>query len=426
MRHTKASDPFMSREPILQEDEVLPQFELDRSFWARRKRFPPQMEATYQAEMDRWREKRIVKNGLIAVLLYGAFAASDLVMVPDVYQQAWAIRFLLVIPLMLLCTFAVYKVQQAAWREAMMAFTSVIAGISLAGIASLSSHPNASHYQTGITLIILFGNIVLSLRFRSALLSSSAMTAVYALMLLRAPTLLPEVRFNNWLFCFSAVIISLVANYRMDQDQRRAYLARAREQARNAELSHAVELLAKLSAEDALTQIANRREFERRLGIEWTRARRDRQPLALIMVDVDCFKNFNDHYGHPAGDACLQQIATALRSIPKRPADLVARFGGEEFVALLPATSLEDATDVAEHMRRAVVDLLIPHATSRVAPGVTASFGVAVIHPSMREDLSELVAAADAALYDAKEHGRNRVAVHAPAPSDAAASRMLH
>lgn len=416
----------MPREPILQEDEVLPQFELDRSFWMRRKTFPPQMEAAFQVEMDRWREQRVVKNGLIAVLLYGAFAASDLVMVPDVYQQAWAIRFLLVIPLLLFCTFAVYKIKQPTWREVMLASTSIVAGISLAGIAALSSHPNASHYQTGITLIILFGNIVLSMRFRSALLSSIAMTAVYALMLFRVETMLPEVRFNNWLFCFSAVVISLVANYRMDQDQRRAYLARTREHARNTELSHAVELLAKLSAEDALTQIANRREFERRLGIEWNRARRDRQPLALIMVDVDCFKNFNDHYGHPAGDACLQQIAAALRSIPKRPADLVARFGGEEFVALLPATSLEDAAELAEQMRQAIVDLQIPHATSRVAPGVTASFGVAVIQPSMREDLSELVAAADAALYDAKEHGRNRIAVHAPAPSNATASRMLH
>jgi len=422
---SQTPDPDMPREPILQE-EVLPQVELDRSFWTRRKMFSPPMEAAFQAEMDRWREQRVAKNGLIAVLLYGAFAASDRVMVPDVYQQAWAIRFLLVIPLMLFCTFAVYKIKQSTWREVLLASTAVVAGISLAGIAALSSHPNAAHYQTGITLIILFGNIVLSLRFRSALLSSVVMTAVYAVMLLRIPTMLPEVRFNNWLFCFSAVIISLVANYRMDQDQRRAYLARAREQARNAELSHAVELLAKLSAEDALTQIANRREFERRLGIEWSRARRDHQPLALIMVDVDCFKNFNDHYGHPAGDACLQQIATALRSITKRPADLVARFGGEEFVALLPATPLDNAVELAAQMHQAVIDLQIPHATSHVAPRVTASFGVAVVQPAMCEDLSELVAAADAALYDAKEHGRNRVAVHAPAPSDAPAPRTLH
>lgn len=416
----------MSRDPLLQEDKELPQFELDRSFWTGRKIFPAKMEAAYQEEMDRRRERRMLKTGLIAVALYGAFALSDRFMVPDVYRQAWAIRFLLVIPLLLLCTFGIYKIPRPALREAVMAVVATIAGISLAWIAGLSYHPNAAHYQTGITLIVLFVNIVLNLRFRSALVSSITMLAVYAFMLSQNPTLLPEVRFTNWLFCFSAVVISLLANFRMDQDQRRAYLARSREQARNEELSHAVELLAKLSAEDALTQIANRREFERRLGIEWSRARRDRQPLALIMVDVDCFKNYNDHYGHPAGDACLQQIATALRKIPHRPADLVARFGGEEFAVLLPATSTEDAAAVAEHMRQAVLDLQIPHATSRVSPGVTASFGVAAIQPSLHEDLSELVAAADTALYDAKEHGRNRVAVHAPSYANAGSTRVLH
>lgn len=416
----------MSREPLPQEDEALPQFELDRSFWMRRKKFPARIEAAFQAEMDRRRERRMRKTGLIAVALYGAFAISDRFMMPDAYQQAWAIRFLLVIPLMLLGSFCVYKIQRPVLRELLLASIATLAGISLAWIAGLSHHPNAAHYQTGITLIVLFANIVLSLRFRSALLSSIVMTAVYAFMLSTQPTLLPEVRFNSWLFCVSAVVISLVANYRMDQDQRRAYLARTREQERNRDLSHAVELLAKLSAEDALTQIANRREFERRLGIEWSRARRDRQPLALIMIDVDCFKNYNDHYGHPAGDACLQQIATALRNIPHRPADLVARFGGEEFVALLPATSLEDAAEVAEHMRQAILDLQIPHATSRVASGVTASFGVAVIQPSLHEDLTSLVAAADTALYDAKEHGRNRVAMHAPACANADVARVLH
>lgn len=416
----------MSRDPLLQEDKELPQFELDRSFWTGRPIFPAKMEAAYQEEMDRRRERRMVKTGLIAVVLYGAFALSDRYMVPDVYRQAWAIRFLLVIPLLLLCTFGIYKIRRPALREILMTAVATIAGLGIAWIASLSRHPNAAHYQAGITLIILFVNIVLSLRFRSALVSSVTMTVVYAFMLIQNPILLNEVRFTNWLFCVSTVVISLVANFRMDQDQRRAYLARSREQARNEELSHAVELLAKLSAEDALTQIANRREFERRLGIEWSRARRDRQPLALIMVDVDCFKNYNDHYGHPAGDACLQQIANALRKIPHRPADLVARFGGEEFAVLLPATSAEDAAAVAEHMRQAVLDLQIPHATSRVSPGVTASFGVAAIQPSLHEDLSELVAAADTALYDAKEHGRNRVAVHAPSYANAGSTRVLH
>jgi diguanylate cyclase (GGDEF)-like protein len=412
MRAIKRLEKLMSRDLSPQADAA-PQAELERTFWTRREKFPAKVEAAFQIEMERTREYRMQKTGLVGVVLYSAFAISDRVMVPDAYLQAWAIRFLLVIPLLLLCTFGIYKVQQALWREILLSSAVIAAGVSLPWIAGLSIHPNAMHYQTGIALIVLFGNIVLNLRFRSALLTSIAMTALYGVSLHQIGAMPLEVRFNNWLFCLSAVIISLIANFRMDQDQRRAYLARSREQLRNQELSYAVEMLAKISAEDALTQIANRREFDRRLNLEWSRAKRESKMLALVLVDVDCFKNYNDHYGHPAGDDCLQKIALVLRNVPKRPADLVARFGGEEFVALLPGIGLEDAAKLAERMRQAVLDLQIPHAASRVAPGVTASFGVAAMRPMAHGQPIELVAAADAALYSAKNKGRNRVEMQA-------------
>ena len=413
-------------ENITDETPAAPQAEREQSFWGRRRKFPEQVEAAYQLEMDRMRERRLRRTGIAAVLLYSAFAVSDRVMIPDAYEKAWAVRFLVVVPLLLLCTFFVYRIRHPAWREAALAGAIVASGVSLPWIAGFSSHPNAAHYQTGLTLIVLFGNIVVSLRFRSALATSVVMTIIYGCALAGIQSMPPEVRFNNWLFCFAAVTISLIANFRMDQDQRRAYFARMREQERNEELSHAVELLGRLSSEDALTQVANRREFDRRLAIEWGRARRDGTPLSLVMVDVDCFKNFNDHYGHQAGDACLQQIARCLRGIAQRPADLVARFGGEEFVVLLPATAEEDAAALAERMRAALIDLQIPHATSRVAPGVTASFGVAAMHPSGSTQPSTLVAAADAALYEAKEKGRNRVAVRQQGAELMMAAGVVH
>ncbi|HEY0845582.1 MAG TPA: diguanylate cyclase [Noviherbaspirillum sp.] len=416
----------MSREPLPQDGSDAPQVELERSFWTHREKFPVPVEEAFQLEMDRMREHRMVRTGIAAVLLYSAFGLADRVMLPDAYQQAWAIRFLMVVPFLLFCTFYVYRLKKALWREALLSLSLLVSGISLPVIAGLSSHPNATHYQTGITLIVLFGNIVLRQRFRGAVATSVMMVLIYGLTLSHIDTLPAAVRFNNWLFCLSAVVISLIANFRMDQDQRRAYLARMREQERNTELSHAVELLEKLSSEDGLTQVANRREFERRLAIEWSRARRDGLPLAVIMVDIDCFKNFNDHYGHPAGDACLQQVAAALRRIPQRAADLVARYGGEEFVALLPATDADHAAKVAEHMRQAIVDLQIPHATSRVASGVTGSFGVASMLPTGHAQAATLVAAADAALYKAKQSGRNRVAVHAAEEVLARAAGTVH
>lgn len=408
---------MMSGERPPEQSAPLPAAEAEARFWTHRGKFPPGMEQAFQNEMERMRAIRMQKTGLVALLLYGAFAISDRTMVPDVYLQAWAIRFLLVMPLMLLFTLCVNKVRQPAVRELLLSSSVVIVGASLLGIAALSHHPNARQYHTGITLVVLFGNIVLGLRLRDAIITSAVMALLYALSLMPLQALPPEVRFNDWLFYLSSVAISLIANFRMDQDQRRAYLARVREHERNTELSDAVELLARLSAEDALTQIANRREFERRLNLEWSRAKRDARPLALILIDVDCFKNYNDYYGHPAGDACLRRIAAVLRTIPKRAPDLVARFGGEEFVVLLPGTSVADAAQMAQRMQRAVVDLLIPHAASSAAPGVTASFGVAGLVPATDNQPLDLVAAADAALYRAKEGGRNRVVLQEPPSS---------
>ena len=406
--------------------QLTPRTEPEHSFWSRRRKFPERIEGAFQREMDRIRERRIRRTGLAAVLLYGAFALTDRVMLPDAYLQAWAIRFLLVVPMLLLATFHVYRIPRPFWREAAMVATLLACGLSIPWIASLSSHPNAGHYQTGVMLVVLFGNIVLALRFRSALVTSILMTAMYAYALEQVASMTPEVRLNNWLFCFAAVCISLIASFRMDQDQRRAYLARMREQERNDELSHAVELLARLSAEDALTAVANRREFERRLAVEWGRARREGQPLSVVMVDVDCFKNYNDHYGHQAGDACLQQIAARLRGVPQRSSDLVARYGGEEFIVLLPGTDDEDAAAIAERMRQAIVDLQIPHAASRVAPGVTASFGVAAMHPDEGAQPQALIAAADAALYRAKEKGRNCVVLQQPGAELTLAAGVVH
>lgn len=397
--------------------------ELEQSFWTRRKKFPAAMEQAFQAEMDRLRDLRVRRTGLVAVVLYAAFAVTDRVMVPDVYQQALAIRFLLVIPLLLLATFGIAHVKKPLLREILLSSVVVITGASLPWIFSLSRHPNAAYYETGITLVILFGNIVLNLRFRDAVVSSVILMGAYAVFLCVQHKLPPEVRLNNGLFSFALVVISLIANFRTDQDQRRAYLARSRERARNAELSHAVELLGKLSSEDALTQVANRREFDRRLDLEWARAKREGQFLALILIDVDCFKAYNDHYGHPAGDACLRGIAGRLASVLKRSSDLVARFGGEEFVALLPATGAGEAAALAERMRLAVRELNLPHAASTAAPIVTASFGVYAMQPVDDEQASTLLDKADAALYRAKQGGRDRVVADMPPEYQAGATQ---
>jgi diguanylate cyclase (GGDEF)-like protein len=175
------------------------------------------------------------------------------------------------------------------------------------------------------------------------------------------------------------------------------------------DLKRKSDLLESLARLDGLTRIPNHRSFQETLQHEWLRARRHQWSLALIMADVDCFKQYNDNYGHAAGDECLRRIAATLGEGVRRPADFLARYGGEEFVALLPQTQLEGAMRIAERMREAVECAGIPHAYSSVAPVITMSLGVAVDVPTDERAPAEMVEAADRAMYRAKKDGRNRV-----------------
>jgi diguanylate cyclase (GGDEF)-like protein len=160
---------------------------------------------------------------------------------------------------------------------------------------------------------------------------------------------------------------------------------------------------------DGLTGIANRRCFDEKLHVEWSRAQRYGEPVALILADVDYFKRYNDHYGHQGGDECLKSVAGMLQREVFRPTDMAARYGGEEFAIILPATSLEGALTVAERLRTDIEAMAIPHAGSEVGPSVTLSIGVAALTPTRECIASSLVAMADKALYQAKAGGRNQV-----------------
>jgi len=197
------------------------------------------------------------------------------------------------------------------------------------------------------------------------------------------------------------------------------------------QLEEANRHLQRLASSDGLTQVANRRYFDEYLAQEWQRMSREATPLSLILCDIDYFKAYNDAYGHPAGDNCLQQVAIAISESVKRPADLVARYGGEEFAVILPNTGIEGAVQVAEAIRTRVRDLELVQANTQVSQYVTLSVGIActvprpartcprgeslkaphctLLHPESSP--AALIAAADRALYQAKAAGRNTVRV---------------
>jgi len=175
------------------------------------------------------------------------------------------------------------------------------------------------------------------------------------------------------------------------------------------ELTRARDELRRLSYRDGLTGVYNRRHFDDRLQSEYQRLARQAEPLSLIMADIDYFKAYNDTYGHQAGDDCLTSVARTLAGALGRPADFLARYGGEEFAAVLPGTDHQGALHLAEVMRRAVAELDIEHRASRIGPRVTISMGVATAVPGPGSAPAQIIAAADQALYQAKQAGRDRI-----------------
>ena len=184
---------------------------------------------------------------------------------------------------------------------------------------------------------------------------------------------------------------------------------------RTQELKQANAQLAALSITDGLTGIANRRRFDEMLNTEFNRAMRTKEPLALLMLDVDFFKNYNDYYGHLAGDDCLRKVAQILRECSLRSTDLIARYGGEEFAIIV--SDSDSALVQAENIRNALQLLQLPHAGSPLAY-VTCSIGVAIIEPEAGMQCEILLHLADAAMYRAKSQGRNRVVLNGSSATD--------
>ncbi len=167
--------------------------------------------------------------------------------------------------------------------------------------------------------------------------------------------------------------------------------------------------LEQLSFKDGLTGLANRRKFDLSMEIEWRNAKRTEQPLSLIMVDIDYFKQYNDHYGHLQGDDCLKLVGKALSETANRARDFVARFGGEEFVLVLPETDHLAAAALAERCRQAIAELQIPHAKANGQPRLSISLGVDTIIPQQKDQLLDFINRVDRRLYLAKQQGRDCV-----------------
>jgi two-component system chemotaxis family response regulator WspR len=197
---------------------------------------------------------------------------------------------------------------------------------------------------------------------------------------------------------------SFMAQQQRDEAYRAMELLKKELEEKNVELE-------RLSSQDGLTGIANRRIFDEFVSKEWSRAARENDTLSLILIDIDHFKTYNDNYGHQGGDDCLRQVAQKLASTVKRPTDLVARYGGEEFAVVMPGTDMEGAKSIAASLCEGVSSMQLPHAHSSTADHVTISLGVASMAPNADGTPEQLIEKADSALYRSKESGRNQFQV---------------
>lgn len=400
---------------------------LDNKGW--RLRFPKVLEAEFQQDYSRRYRTHMQLAMLLGCVILLACGVVDPFWMPEVASELWTFRLLIVAPML-----GMLLLSRTRLGERYMQQLATIGGcLCVAGLVGISVHASEpfNHYYSGaITMVMLVVFVLSRLQFMWGMPAAIIMVLTLNVGFIafgdaRLPSLLaslpgnwglvsePPVKLliiNNFVAIASA-LYALVGTFLIERSLRQNYLQSRLLNFEKHDLEESNLRLQYLTAIDGLTQIANRRSLDVNLATEWQRALRKREPLGLIMIDVDHFKLFNDTYGHQAGDECLREVAGALKDFARRPGDLAARYGGEEFVLVLTNATTQQASIIAERLRDRIVELAIPHQSSSHG-SVTASFGVASLTPSSQHKGPEaLLLAADQALYRAKESGRNRVSV---------------
>jgi diguanylate cyclase (GGDEF)-like protein len=401
--------------------------------------FPPEVERQFEKDMGLARLRHFLVSGAISVLNYNLFLLVDWLLVPDVLDMAALVRLGLFTPLCCLTIwggwhFRAFWLTLPSWVvEAVVALHGVFAALTVAFLLSLSASPLCYAYHAGYVIILIYGNVVQRLRFVWAQPFTLAVLGVHASMLWRDDGFPDAVRLPMFVFVLSVAGYTLMTNRRLERDERQRYLASLRAQALRDQLHSSHAQLEVASRTDALTGVANRHGLEHQLSSLRRRSWLAGESLAMLVLDVDHFKSFNDRYGHPAGDETLRWVAQVLREqvaqahagmakagMPPDMHPVVARWGGEEFVAVLPGLDEGAARVWAELLVAQVRALGIRHERAPDTGCVTISVGVAVWEASSLETLDDVMARADAALYLAKRRGRCRAEL-APAALDAAA-----
>ncbi len=369
--------------------------------------FPPALEGFFQQECEADRLRHVTASGVAAVLLFAGMLVSDWLLTPETFGLACALRLGVFAPVVLAGLWALRLIRSAQLTEWGIALAGMLA-ILLTGVILLKAESRWALSRVVELNIIVVYTCTLA-RFWPAVAMAGWVALVQAFLVFTLPDFTGVISINATLLVLVVMAFTLFGNYTLERHERCAFLMAQRERALQDALEASHAQLAHLATTDSLTEVANRRSAESFLAQTWAHAQKRDLSVALIAIDVDHFKRFNDHHGHQAGDRCLQSVARALTSCSRRAGDLVARMGGEEFLLIMVDVDQRTAMSVAQRVRDVVRGLAVPHAAPGCGPVVTVSVGVATVRPAHQVGLAETMKQADEALYAAKGSGRNRV-----------------
>jgi len=366
---------------------------------SRKLKFTPELDRAYEDDRKSYLAKAARYIVLRTIITYNIFLPVDIFLLPKTWAIASALHLLVVTPYFILAGLVLRRQPGMLVRDAIGTLFPVLQVLQIMIIYRLNSGLADWNYQYFAVMVIVYTNINQMLDMRFALVATLLSTFIYLTALLGSPCPL-AVKVAAASMGASGAYLSLTAKQRLERSHKHQFLRRLRDRLQRLEAENA-------ASRDALTGVSNRRHLDERTTIIWHAASAAAMPVSIIMLDIDHFKLFNDHYGHPAGDHCIKRVASAISSVPRGQEDLAVRFGGEEFLLLLPGVTHEIAMQTAERVRRAVEAMAIPHETSPTSHVVTISLGVATSDTA--EPAAGIIAAADRALYAAKRAGRNQV-----------------
>ncbi len=376
--------------------------------------FPRRLEKRFEADTGRARISHLVRAGLVTMFVADGFIVTDWLVMPDVFGASLAVHVGCSLLYCVLLLVTQRGLLPPRLREALHGLVILLGLAGALALFCVSRAPDSAYDAITYVLFIVAVTIVLRLRFVwASVFGGLCLLGIVGVVLLRHDIPL-GVRLLLVATTVAGAAFTLHANYAIEMSQRTAYLLTLERQLAAQALQDSNAVLSTLSATDWLTGVGNRRAFDAQLAQAWSRAASaggEGASLALIMIDVDHFKSYNDRYGHPAGDACLCRLAAMMREQLRAGRDVLTRYGGEEFAVILPFADLEHATFAAERLRRAVEDLAVPHGGAGAGDFVTISVGVATASPALHGTREALIEAADRALYRAKHGGRNLVFV---------------